>query len=74
MERRLELAMEGHRWFDLVRWGEDYLLQTMNTYMSTEASKHLRTYYQGSSVSADEIYLPVPQSELDNSNGLYEQY
>lgn len=74
MERRLELAMEGHRWFDLVRWGEDYLLQTMNTYMSTEASKHLRTYYQGCSVSADEIYLPVPQSELDNSNGLYEQY
>ena len=74
MERRLELAMEGHRWFDLVRWGEVYLIQTMNTYMSTEASVHSRTYYQGCSVSADEIYLPVPQNELDNSNGLYEQY
>jgi len=23
-ERRLELAMEGFRWFDLMRYGDDY--------------------------------------------------
>lgn len=74
MERRLELALEGHRWFDLVRWGDDYLMKTMNTYMQTEAEKHGRTHYNGCSVSADEIYLPVPQSELDNSHGLYQKY
>lgn len=74
MERRLELALEGHRWFDLVRWGDDYLMKTMNTYMQTEAEKHDRKHYAGCSVSADEIYLPVPQSELDNSHGLYQKY
>ena len=71
-ERRLELALEGNRWFDLVRWGQDYLMNTMNTYMSEEAK--LRPYYQGRSVSANEIFLPVPLAEIDNSNGLYKQY
>lgn len=71
-ERRLELAMEGHRWFDLQRWGNDYLVSTMNTYMTEETA--LRPYYQDRSVSANEIFLLVPQEEIDNSNGLYKQY
>ncbi|MCR4602229.1 MAG: RagB/SusD family nutrient uptake outer membrane protein [Prevotella sp.] len=72
MERRLELALEGNRWFDLVRWGSDYLINTMNTYMQEETA--LRPYYQGRTVSANEILLPVPQVEIDNSNGLYKQF
>lgn len=72
MERRLELALEGNRWFDLMRWGDDYLLSTMNTYMTEESE--LRPYYQGRSVSSNEIFLPVPLAEIDNSNGLYKQY
>lgn len=71
-ERRLELAMEGNRWFDLVRWGNDYLMNTINTYMTEEST--LRPYYAGRSISANEIFLPVPLSEIDNSNGLYKQY
>lgn len=67
MERRLELAMEGNRWFDLLRWGN--AVDVVNKYMQSE--KSLRTYYEGASVTADELYLPVPVTEVDNSNGLY---
>ena len=71
-ERRLELALEGNRWFDLVRWGNDYLTSTINTYMTEESA--LRPYYNGRSISNNEIFLPVPLAEIDNSNGLYKQY
>ena len=67
MERRLELAMEGHRWFDLIRWGT--LVPTMNKYMQEESV--LRPYYNGASVTEEEIYLPIHISQIENSNGLY---
>lgn len=69
MERRLELAMEGHRWFDLVRWGN--AVETINKYMQEESQ--LRPYYSGASLTNDEIYLPIPISQIENSNGLYKQ-
>lgn len=68
MERRLELAMEGHRWFDLVRWG--IVVDTVNEFMEEESDT--RTYYAGNSISEDEVYLPIPVTEVDNSNGLYQ--
>jgi hypothetical protein len=68
MERRLELAMEGHRWFDLVRWG--VATEVVNTYYSQE--KGLRTWMESASLNADAIFLPVPISEVENSGGLYE--
>ena len=67
MERRLELAMEGQRWFDLIRWG--VAESTMNAYYAKESKKH--SYLEGASVSADELYLPVPLDEITNANGVY---
>lgn len=67
MERRLELAMEGQRWFDLIRWGN--VVSVVNNYMKDET--RLRSYYQGCSITDDEVYLPTPVQEVDNSNGLY---
>lgn len=69
-ERRLELAMEGWRFFDLVRWG--IAAETLNDYFEAEAQR--REYLQdaGFQEGRDE-YLPIPQQQIDFSDGSYEQ-
>ncbi len=67
MERRIELAMEGHRWFDLVRWGN--VVETMNNYYASEVKVH--SYYSGASLTEDEIYFPIPVNQVDNAGDLY---
>lgn len=67
MERRLELAMEGLRWFDLVRWGN--VVETMNAYYTSEGK--VRSYYQGANLSDNEIYYPIPVNQVDNAGDLY---
>lgn len=67
MERRLELAMEGHRWFDLVRWGN--AVETVNAYYRSEVEFH--SYYEGANLAEADIYLPVPVNQLDNAGDLY---
>lgn len=68
-ERRLELANEGHRFYDLVRWG--IALDYINDYLQTESSR--RSYYAGASLEPHELYLPIPQVEIDASGGVYKQ-
>lgn len=69
MERRLELANEGHRFFDLVRWG--ITQQYITDYIQGEKSK--RTYLNGASFQEFKNYLPIPQVEIDASSGVYKQ-
>lgn len=63
MERKLELSGEGHRFYDLVRWG--IAEPVLNAYIAYEA-KWLPTTLGGSKFDAgkDEL-LPIPQDEID---------
>ncbi|MDR0863970.1 MAG: RagB/SusD family nutrient uptake outer membrane protein [Candidatus Symbiothrix sp.] len=70
-ERKLELALEGERFFDLVRWG--IASQVLNDeYFPKEKSD--RAYYRSSSFKAGrDEYFPIPQNQIDFSGRLYEQ-
>lgn len=69
-ERRLEFATEGQRFFDLVRWG--IAAQVLNDYISVEKSR--RTFLATAVFTAGrDEYLPIPQSEITFTKGLYKQ-
>ncbi len=69
-ERRLELAMECGRFFDLVRWG--VADQVMNAYYNSE--KNLRSYLNdGFFTKNKNEYCPIPQKQINYSKGIYKQ-
>ncbi|WP_447641881.1 MULTISPECIES: RagB/SusD family nutrient uptake outer membrane protein [Chitinophagaceae] len=71
-ERRLELAMEGQRFFDLVRWG--IAKTTLESYHNFE--KNYTAAASGSGISsysfdpAKDSYMPIPQQEIDRGGGV----
>lgn len=63
-ENRLEFAMEGHRFFDLVRWG--VAAETLNKYNAVESTK--RVYKKGGVfVKGKHEFFPIPQEAIDRS-------
>lgn len=76
-ERRLELAMEGQRFFDLVRWG--IVANVMNSYFSTEsirrdADGESRSYLkEGKFDKNQDEYIPIPQQQINFTEGIYQQ-
>ena len=70
MERRLELAMEAERFFDLVRWGD--AAAVINKFYAEEGEK--MNFLSGSMFTADKNeYIPIPYEQITASNGHYTQ-
>ncbi|MDR1592531.1 MAG: RagB/SusD family nutrient uptake outer membrane protein [Prevotellaceae bacterium] len=62
-ERRVELAMEGHRWYDICRWG--IAQETMEAYKLTEtpeARNEMAPFIKGK-----HELLPIPNIEIERN-------
>lgn len=63
-ERRLELAFEGQRWFDLVRLNK--VEEVMNAVYAKDSGRKARVYL----FNKDSYRFPVPQSAIDQNPNL----
>lgn len=69
-ERRVELGLEGHRFFDLVRWG--IAKETIDEYLATERGR--KPYLENAAFTKNKHeYLPIPNQQINLSGGIYEQ-
>lgn len=63
-ERRLELAFEGQRWFDLCRLGK--VETVMNAVYAKDSGRKAQAY----AFDANSYRLPIPQSAIDQNENL----
>jgi starch-binding outer membrane protein, SusD/RagB family len=63
-ERKVELAMEGNRFFDLTRWGIN--AQELNPYAAHENASGYSSMV-GVTFKTGHEYLPIPQDQIDKS-------
>lgn len=69
-ERRLEMALEGSRFFDLMRWG--IADQAINSFFEKE--RGTRSIYQSARFTKGrDEFLPIPQNQIFWSKNLYQQ-
>jgi hypothetical protein len=75
-ERRVELAMEGHRIFDLLRWnalksvfgdGKKVKLHFFSDFLPDDNSNKYKTAIGLRKYPTDHILFPIPQNELDQN-------
>jgi len=64
-ERKVELAMEGHRFSDLVRWGT--AKTELDAYAASEAKQGYLSMTGVKFTTGKSEYLPIPQAQIDKS-------
>jgi hypothetical protein len=81
-ERRIELAFENQRWFDLIRFNTTMTtitaVQTMEDHFADEFYTHYRLYVAPAptlaelyfNTNTDKLLLPIPQREIDTNTQL----
>lgn len=68
LERLLELGMEGHRFFDLVRWGQ--ATNELNAFYNYESPLPYQILLKPKpTYTNSRDYYPIPQQQIDLSNG-----
>jgi hypothetical protein len=70
-ERRLELGVEGHRLFDLRRWGNSASM--ISEYISNEARIVTPFGVAANAYQAKHDLSPIPLNAIDQSQGVIQQ-
>lgn len=72
-ERKLELYLEGVRWFDMVRYGKWKEL-TIAKYDRYKTNGDYRTNVSVDNLKDGRYVLPIPKAEMAAAPGLYQQH
>ena len=69
-ERALELIGEGHRFYDLKRWGSEYALRKLKESRKAHIEGTEFCYRSEDLINIKEEYLlwPIPESEINANN------
>ncbi|SNR69612.1 RagB/SusD family nutrient uptake outer membrane protein [Lutibacter flavus] len=69
-ERMHELAFEGLRWFDIVRWGD---VETAFNSTINVRNSGIDATYKANYRAETKGLVPIPETEMRLANGVYEQ-
>lgn len=68
MERKLELGMEGHRYYDLQRWG-NVVSEITRIHAYENTMPWAGSLYAGFAIGPEDVNFPIPQRQIDISTG-----